>query len=246
MGRSQVKARSTASLDNIYRSSCQSHQDLIPNMLVPSIDLLFKNTSTSLSRLLGILAFPPRTYTIWTNRVVSRVVERKEHVKNTSIHAVHVQSTSTGVQILNLLLLLNVFWQMERISGLDLSLKVSNMTQSGLKPTATSYKYCLLDMISLTDARLVIALVFLQMDGQMTFYALNGLRSPSFPRLLYGILRESQFFSSTMVMDPIIQQSSSTFPEPIISFCSASHLPQPTNYNPLTLVYLAHISKTRK
>ena len=131
---------------------------------------------------------------------------------------------------------------MERISCLDSSSKVSNMTQSGLKLTAKSCMYCLLAVMPFTDARFMIALVFLQMGGQMTFYALNGLRSPSFLRSLHGLHWGSQLFSSMTVMDPIILQSSFTLPGPIISFCSASHLTQPTNYNPLMLVYLDHFN----
>ncbi|KAF8487428.1 hypothetical protein DFH94DRAFT_706221 [Russula ochroleuca] len=111
---------------------------------------------------------------------------------------------------------------MERSSGPELSSKASNTTQSGLEPTAKSQ------------------LVYLRMDGQTTSYASNGLRSPSFPRLLHGIHRGSQSFSSTMAMDPIIQPSSSALPELIISFCSVSHPTRPTNYNPLTSVYLGH------
>src|SRR6267154_3537783 len=242
VGKSRVETGSTTSLDDIQRSSYQGHQDLIPNVLEPSIGLLFKNTLMSSWKLSQILASLQRTYTIWTRRVVSGVVERMGHAENTSIHVVHVQSTNTKVRTLNLLLSLNVFRQMERISCLDSSSKVSNMTQSGLKLTAESYMYCLLAVMPFTDARFLIALVFLQTGGQMTFYALNGLRSPSFLRLLHRIHQGSQLFSSMTVMDPIILQNSFALPGPIISFCSASHLTQPTNYNPLMSVYLDHFN----
>src|SRR6266403_633488 len=86
----------------------------------------------------------------------------------------------------------------------------------------------------------VIALAFLQMDGQMTFYALSGSKRLLFLRLLHGIHQGSQFFSSTMVMDPTIQQSSSALPELTTSFCSAYHLTRLTNYNPSMSVSLAH------
>jgi hypothetical protein len=138
VGRGQAETGSTAFLDDIHRLSCQSHRDLIPNALEPSIDLLSKNTSMSSGILLRSLAFPLRIYTIWMRRVVSGVAARKARLESTFIHAAHVRSTSTAVQILNLLLSSNVFQQMERSSGLDLSLKVSNTTLSGLKLIALS------------------------------------------------------------------------------------------------------------
>ena len=117
VGRNQVKAGSTTSLDNICGLSCQSHQDLIPNVLNPSIDLQFKNTLMSLRKLSRILASLWRIYTIWMRRAVSRTVKRMNQVENTSFYEPHVlvQDTSYGVQILNLLPLLNVFWQMKNI-----------------------------------------------------------------------------------------------------------------------------------
>ncbi len=86
----QIKAGSTAFLDDTHKSYCQSHQDLIPNMLEPSIGLLFKSTLTVTRKLSRISVFRSRTYTIWTRRVVSGVVEREEHLESTFIHTLHV------------------------------------------------------------------------------------------------------------------------------------------------------------
>lgn len=202
--RSRVEAGSTAFLDDIHRSPYQSHQDLIPNVLGPLIDHLFRTTLTSSRKSSMILVFPSRTYTIWTRRVVRGVVERMVQLGNISIHTWHVQSTSLEVETSNLLPSLNVFRQMERTSCLDLFSKANNMTQSGLKLALRSHMYCLFATMSLSNVRLVIALAFLQMDGQMIFYAFNGLKSPLFLRLLYRIHQGNQFFSSTMVMVPII------------------------------------------
>lgn len=68
--RNQAEAESITFLDDTHRSSYQSHQDLIPNMLRPLIDHLFRTISTSLRKSLTILVFPLRTYIIWMRRVV--------------------------------------------------------------------------------------------------------------------------------------------------------------------------------
>ena len=68
-------------------------------------------------------------------RVVNRAMGKKPHLKSLFIP-------------LNSSLLLNAFVQTETHSGLDLALKASNMTQSGLELTAKSRMYCLPALLS--------------------------------------------------------------------------------------------------